>query len=416
MKAFVLSLLCVLPRVAVHPAFAESPSKRVIITFKAKTPEAQREVVLQAAQAKALFSISSDGESNHEFLAVVAEVPAQPAMKLIPNAAQSSVLGIEEDYTIQWIEQTRAAELPSMAAVTSGLPKLTFTATNAALMTGFAQRPELTWGVERVKAPAAWDMTEGAGVRVAVIDTGIDSSHPDLQGKVDGGFDAITQSEQKAAWQDGNGHGTHVAGTIAALRDGKGVAGVAPKARLYAVRVLDQDGSGSLSSVINGIIWCAKNGIQVANMSLGSAAPSEAMQKALRYAKSRGVVVVASAGNSGGPVGFPGAYPEVIGVAASDFEDHVATFSSRGPEVDFIAPGVSVVSTAMGGGYANFSGTSMAAPHVTGLAALAVSQGWVGLDGPDGVLAQLKKAAKPLEGPSANEQGFGMIDAGRLVR
>ena len=192
--------------------------------------------------------------------------------------------------------------------------------------------------------------------------------------------------------------------------------GVAPRARLYAVRVLDADGSGSISGIVDGIIWCANNGIQVANMSLGSSQPSPTLERALRYAKAMGVVVVAAAGNSGGSVGYPAAYPETIAVSASDVNDKIAEFSSRGAEVDFIAPGVSIVSSAMDGGFANFNGTSMAAPHVAGLAALAVAQGWVGLDGPDGVLTQLKKAAKKLPELSDEQQGNGMIDAGKLTR
>jgi subtilisin family serine protease len=190
---------------------------------------------------------------------------------------------------------------------------------------------------------------------------------------------------------------------------------VAPKARLYAVKVLDADGSGNLSDVIDGIVWAAKNGMQVANMSLGAPSDSDAMHRAVRFAKGSGLVIVAAAGNSGGSVGFPGQYPEVITVSASDSDDKIASFSSRGPQVKFIAPGVDVVSDKLGGGFISYNGTSMATPHVTGLAALAVSQGWTGLSGPDGVYNQLKKAAKPLPGLSADEQGAGMIDAGKLV-
>jgi subtilisin family serine protease len=279
-----------------------------------------------------------------------------------------------------------------------------------------AQRPELPWGVSRVRAPAAWDYTDGKGVRVAVIDTGIDLSHPDLVGKVDGGYSAIAKTENPGDYNDDQGHGTHVAATIAGKRDDKGVVGVAPGARLYAVKVLDADGSGNLSDVIDGMVWAANNDMQVANMSLGAPIDSPAMQRAARYARGKGVVVVAAAGNSGGSVGFPGAYEDVIAVAASDFSDKVAGFSSRGPEVDFIAPGVDVVSAKMGGGFVSYSGTSMAAPHVAGMAALAVAQGWTGLGGPDGVFAQLKKASKPLPELDKELQGFGMIDAGRLTR
>lgn len=140
------------------------------------------------------------------------------------------------------------------------------------------------------------------------------------------------------------------------------------------------------------------------------------VKRAIRFARGSSAVVVAAAGNTGGSVGFPGAYEDVIAVAASDSFDRLAGFSSRGPEVDFIAPGVDVLSARIGGGFASYSGTSMAAPHVAGLAALAVSQGYVGLNGPDGVFAQLKRAAAPLPALGAEMQGAGMIDAGKLVR
>ncbi|MBI5240935.1 MAG: S8 family peptidase [Elusimicrobia bacterium] len=414
------------------PAAAAEPSKKIIITMKAKSSSDTHLKVLQALGSKASFKIASNGNSSNEFVALVAEVPASVAaklkksspaaakrdvMSLIPSAAAGDVLDVEEDFTTKWIEATpsfQGTAFPSMETVLGGLPKLNLTSNSA--MTVAALRPEITWGIERVRAPAAWDYTQGAKVRVAVVDTGIYTEHPDLKGKVDGGYDAFTKTELKANYQDQNGHGTHVSGTIAAIKDGRGVVGVAPKARLYAVRVLDADGSGSISGIVDGIIWCANNHIQVANMSLGSSLPSPTLERALRYAKAMGVVVVAAAGNSGGSVGYPAAYPETIAVSASDSNDKLAEFSSRGPEVDFVAPGVSIVSSAMDGGFANFNGTSMAAPHVTGLAALAVAQGWVGLDGPDGVFAQLKKAAKKLPGLTPEQQGSGMIDASLLVR
>ncbi len=407
-------------------------SQRVIITMRAKSTDDTHLKVLQALGSKASYKISSNGNSANEFVALVAEVPASVAaklrrgdsavvkrdvMNLIPIVAAGDVLDVEEDFTTKWIEAMpsfQGTAFPSVEAAFGSLPKLSLTFKTSMIMA--ALRPEIPWGVERVRAPAAWDYTQGEKVRVAVLDTGIYTEHADLKGKVDGGYDAFTKTELKVNYQDRNGHGTHVAGTIAAIKDGKGVVGVAPKARLYAVRVLDEDGSGSISGIIDGIIWCANNHIQVANMSLGSDQPSSTLQRALRYAKAMGIVVVAAAGNSGGAVGYPAAYPETIAVSASDSNDQISSFSSRGPEVRFIAPGVSIVSSAMDGGFANFNGTSMAAPHVTGLAALAVAQGWVGLDGPDGVLEQLKKAAKKLPGLADTEQGFGMIDAGLLTR
>ena len=164
-------------------------------------------------------------------------------------------------------------------------------------------------------------------------------------------------------------------------------------------------------------IWAAKNHMDVANLSLGAPSGNKALELAVRFARGSGVIIVAAAGNSGGAVSFPGAYYEdTITVAASDSTDRLATFSSRGPEVDFIAPGVDVLSAKMGGGIASYSGTSMAAPHVAGLVALSISQGYVGLNGPDGVLAQLKKASRPLPNLTPSMQGAGMIDAGKLVR
>ncbi len=413
-------------------ASAQEAAHRVIITFKSGTPAAERQQVLTKLGATSVADIVSNGKSDAEFVAVVAQAPqgasagaaafqekAKSLMALDASPELSDVVKIEDDYKVKWIEAApasfQAMPFGSFQAVKFTRTASASTAANATLALG--ARSKIPWGIARVKAPAAWDYTQGAGVRVAVIDTGIDTTHPDLDGAVDGGYNAQADCERVDCYQDDNGHGTHVAGTIAGRGAGQwGVYGVAPKARLYAVKVLGSDGSGALSDVIKGIIWCANNDIQVANMSLGSDTPSDTMQKALRYAKARGVVVVAAAGNSGGAVGYPGAYPETIAVAAADWDDKVASFSSRGPQVKFIAPGVAVLSSKMGGDYWTLSGTSMATPHVTGLAALAVSEGYRGLDGPDGVLEQLKKAAKPILGLSSDEQGFGMIDGGKLTR
>jgi subtilisin len=399
-------------------------TKRVIINFRPKVAAQQKIKALTSIGAKLVSNITGKG---NDFVVVVVDVPksvidkgngwyyflpqppAKTIMSILPDDVKPDIVSIEEDYRVRWIEEPasfQATPFPTVESVVAQLPKLTIAAI----------RPEITWGIDRVHAPAAWQFTEGKGVRVGIIDTGIDANHPELIGQVDGGYDAISKTTLKENWQDQNGHGTHVAGTVAALRNGKGVVGVAPKARLYAVRVLDADGSGQLSDVIDGIIWCANNGIQVANMSLGSGQDSETMHNAVRYAAATGLIIAAAAGNSGGAVGYPGSYLEVISVSASNINDEIAPFSSRGPEVDFIAPGVDVVSSKMGGGYVSYSGTSMATPHVTGIVALAVSQGWVGLNGPDGVMAQLRKAATKLAGLKDIDQGAGMIDAGKLVR
>lgn len=398
-------------------------TQRWIVTFQPKVKRAGREAALAAMSVTAERHVATDGDSENEFSSAFVQLPAGQTLTAenLPAELAGSVLSIERDQRVNWIQAAgvnfQNTSLPSLGSVFESVGRFTPSAGGRAPgMTAMAVRPELTWGVQRVRAPAAWQQTEGRGVRVAIIDTGIDTSHPDLVGQVDGGYNAITKSEASEAYQDDNGHGTHVAGTVAALRDGRGVVGVAPQARLYAVKVLDADGSGNLSDVIDGIVWAASNDMQVANMSLGAPFGSDTMQRALRFAKGRGLIVVAAAGNSGGSVGYPGAYPETIAVSAADSNDALAAFSSRGPEVDFIAPGVDVVSSKMGGGFVSYSGTSMAAPHVAGLAALVVSQGWTGLNGPDGVMNQLRRAARPVAALTAEQQGAGMIDAGRLTR
>ncbi|MEK7383588.1 MAG: S8 family peptidase [Elusimicrobiota bacterium] len=426
----VLAIFVAAPAMGSPMPALKNGRQRWIVTFKAKVKQTGREKALASLGVKAVAHVATDGDSANEFSAALVDLPAaktlSKSMSLygigFGDKSEDDIVSIEKDVRVRWIERAQVSfqglQLPDFGAVMGGFnfPKNGQFVQNPLAAAMLANRPELTWGISRVHAPAAWDTTEGKGVKVAVIDTGIDMTHPDLQGKVDGGYSAIKKTENPEDYTDDNGHGTHVSGTIAALRNGKGVVGVAPKARLYAVKVLDADGSGNLSDVIDGIVWAAKNDMQVANMSLGAPVSSDAMQRAVRYAKGRGVIIVAAAGNSGGAVGFPGSYPEVVAVSASDSKDQLASFSSRGPEVDFVAPGVDVVSTKMGGGYVSYSGTSMACPHVAGLVALVVSQGYVGLSGPDGVLFQLQKAAKPLANLKGEEQGAGMIDAGKLVR
>ncbi|MBI4377428.1 MAG: S8 family peptidase [Elusimicrobia bacterium] len=431
-RAWSLALMCL----AFLAASSSAAERRVIIRFKSGTTLAAREKVLQELNAKPLGSIISNGNSDEEFVAVVAQLPGETGA--VRKTSQGHDLGqeariqalaaqgiaVEEDFRIKWIEGGAAGyagvAFPNPSLKELGLPKFERPRLGREV-SRMAFRGELPWGVARLKAQAAWDKTEGAGVRVAIVDTGVDWYHSDLQGRVDGGFSAISDSEKPESYLDDNGHGTHVAGTIGAARDGRGVVGVAPKARLYAVKVLDAEGSGTLSDVIKGVIWCANNGMHVANMSLGAPFPSDSMEQAVKYAKARGVVIVAAAGNSGKPesgssVGYPAAYPETIAVAASDWDNQIADFSSRGLEVKFIAPGKSILSTIIGDDLVPMSGTSMAAPHVTGLAALVVSMGYRGLDGPDGVLGQLRRAARPLPGLQATDQGFGMVDADRLIR
>jgi subtilisin len=223
-------------------------------------------------------------------------------------------------------------------------------------------------GVAQIKAPAAWDCTRGKGIKVAVLDTGICYTHPDLAPNYKGGVSFVSGETSP---MDYNSHGTHCAGTIAAVINGAGVVGVAPAAYLYAVKVLSRSGSGAWSNLIAGIDWCISRNMDILSMSLGGSTAPAALGTMCNLAWTRGLILVAAAGNTGGAVGYPAKYPNVIAVSAIDSANNLAAFSSRGPEVELCAPGVNVLSTIPGGGYGTKSGTSMACPHVSGTTALA---------------------------------------------
>jgi subtilisin len=266
-------------------------------------------------------------------------------------------------------------------------------------------------GINQIKAPLAWDVTRGKGVKVAVLDTGIDFNHPDLASNYRGGVSFVPD---ESIPMDYNRHGTHCAGIIAAALNGVGVVGVAPAAYLYAVKVLSRSGSGNWSWLIAGLDWCIKNGIHVASMSLGGAAPA-AVQTMCELAFARGVLLVAAAGNSAGPVEHPARYGSVIAVSAIDAANQLASFSCRGPEIELCAPGVEVLSAVPGGGYARLSGTSMACPHAAGAAALAWSTHRfppAGLRVNVAIRRLLATTADNLGIPGRdNNFGFGRVDA-----
>ena len=225
----------------------------------------------------------------------------------------------------------------------------------------------LPWGIDRIEAEKVWGLTTGDPIKVAIVDTGIDLAHPDLKANIKGGYNAIYPAKSA---NDDNGHGTHVAGIAAALDNEIGVIGVGPQIDLYAVKVLNRTGSGYLSDVIEGLDWTIQSDIQVINMSLGTSADVQSFHDAVIRVNQAGIIQVAAAGNSGGAVNYPAAYSEVIAVSATDNTDTLASWSSRGPEVDLAAPGVNIYSTYKGSAYKTLSGTSMASPHVAGTAAL----------------------------------------------
>ncbi len=269
----------------------------------------------------------------------------------------------------------------------------------------------LPWGVDRIDADLAWNASTGLGVKVAIVDTGISTKHPDL--KVWGGINTI-DPRRSYNYNDDNGHGSHVAGIVSALNNSIGVVGVAHKAKLYAVKVLNASGSGYLSDVVEGLDWCIKNQMQVINMSIGTSTDVQSFHDAVRAVNSAGIVQVASAGNNyGGPVVYPAAYPETIAVSATDRNDSIAPFSSTGDEIDLSAPGVEIYSTYKNRSYAMMSGTSMSAPHVSGTAALIIA---IGVTGVDNVRKILQQTADDLGEPDKDPlYGYGLVDAEEAV-
>jgi subtilisin family serine protease len=300
------------------------------------------------------------------------------------------------------------------------------------------------WGLTRIHCPQAWDRTTGqAGIIVAVVDTGVDLDHPELapllvQGRdfvnlgasptppagfhFEGDFNTVDNDPM-----DEVGHGTHVAGTIACLsNNGTGVAGVTWQCRIMPVRVLarivnnanpaDVRGTGSSADIAAGIRWAVDHGARVINMSLGGPSDTFVERDAVAYAIAHGVVVCAAMGNGGlgAATSFPAAYPDVVAVGAIDQSDHRASFSQVGPHIDVVGPGVGVLSTVWNNSFTTMSGTSMATPHVAGVAALILSIK------PSLTAAQcadiLRQTADPLKDSAAdpvpnNNYGWGCVNA-----
>jgi subtilisin len=278
----------------------------------------------------------------------------------------------------------------------------------------YATAQTTPWGITHIKADQVHATgNTGSGVKVAILDTGIDSSHGDLN--VSGGASFV--SGEPNALSDGNGHGTHVAGTVAALNNTAGVIGVAHTASIYAVKVLDSSGSGTYSGIIQGIEWAVANNMDVINMSLGGSSGSTALQQACDNAYNSGVLVVAAAGNSGtrgkqNTIGYPAKYASVMAVGAVDSSNTRASFSSVGSELEVMAPGVNILSSVPGNGYDSYNGTSMASPHVAGAAAL-IMAGNPGLSNVQ-VRQKLVSTAKPLG--EAFYYGKGVIDVYAATR
>ncbi|MEK7353104.1 MAG: S8 family serine peptidase, partial [Chloroflexota bacterium] len=273
----------------------------------------------------------------------------------------------------------------------------------------------IPWGVDRIDAELVHPTNKGTGVKIAILDSGIDLDHPDLA--VAGNVTFVSGTTNG---DDDNGHGTLVAGIIGARDNADGVIGVAPEASLYAVKVLDLNGSGLMSVILSGIQWAKDNNMQVINMSFGGASQMPSTIKdALDSAYNAGIVVIAGAGeggNAGGTgnnVWYPARYESVIAVGATDNTDARYTTSSTGYQLEVVAPGVSIYSTAMGGGYGYLTGTSGSSPHAAGVAALLIS---ANLTNNIDIRHRLRDSAQNLGAAGWDSQfGKGIINANAAI-
>lgn len=249
---------------------------------------------------------------------------------------------------------------------------VTFTAANNTDLKVLSENADTTdnfeqWNLEPIQVKQAWkEGLTGKNVKIAVIDSGI-SPHDDLS--ISGGYSAVSYT---SSYKDDNGHGTHVAGIIGAKHNGYGIDGIAPEAQIYAVKALDQNGSGDLQGLLKGIDWSIANGMDIVNMSLGTSSDSQILHDAMDKAYEKGVLLVAASGNEGNgkPVNYPAAYSSVVAVSATNQHNQLAAFSTTGNQVEFSAPGTDITSTYLHQYYATGSGTSQATPHAAAMFAL----------------------------------------------
>ncbi len=272
---------------------------------------------------------------------------------------------------------------------------------------------KFSWAIVQIGADIAIERNfTGAGVKVAVIDTGIDYKHPALSRAYRGGYDFVNNDTDP---YDDNGHGTFVSGVIAGIINGtKGTLGAAPDVEIYALKVMGADGRGQLVSIIRGVKWAIENDVQIICMSMSLFRDFPELREALEEAYSKGILIVAAAGNTGGRVTYPARYDSVIAVGSVDMDNKLSKTSSTGTEVEVVAPGVNVLSAVPGGLFAVKNGTSYAAGYVAGALALLISSN-PELDS-QGIRALLQEGAIDLGIAGRDEQyGYGLVNVADAV-
>lgn len=331
------------------------------------------------------------------------------------SASKAEMINSIENLNV-WLVQVPFGQVAESIAAFSRCPEVRYAEPNYAVSISETVPGDPDWvlqyGLISLRAPQGWDYSTGSeAVTIAILDTGVDLNHLDLAGKIVPGYDFVNHD---ALAQDDNGHGTHVAGIAAASgNNGIGVVGVSWGARIMPVKVLNAGGNGSFATLAEGIAWAADHGAQIVNLSLGGASPSAVLEEAVNYAVGKGVVLVAAAGNTGSNfVLYPARYPNVIAVGAVDAANNRMGISNYGPELDLVAPGASIYSTLIGG-YGYKGGTSMAAPYVSGLAAILYGMN----SSPAAITAEMETTTLDLGAAGFDVYyGFGLIQMDRALR
>jgi type VII secretion-associated serine protease mycosin len=343
--------------------------------------------------------------------------------------ASSVIKSIQGHPSIEYVEPDYIFTVPKRAVKTAAAAKTAAktAARKVAAVGAFNDALiDRQWGLTKIGMPRTWQHNTGAAqVVVAVIDTGVDTRHPDLAANLVQGASVLPGATGP---DDDHGHGTHVAGVIAALgHNGVGIAGVAPRCKIMPVKVLNREGKGDTGDIVAGLLYAVNHGAKVVNMSLGGTGGSRALKDAIEYALSKDVVVVAAMGNEGANAQeYPAGYPGVIAVGATDSSDEIASFSNFGSWISVAAPGEDILSTlptrdvyvtateGKDNSYDVMDGTSMAAPFVAGLAALIRSQ--YPTMPAAAVKARIERSADDLGDPGFDEQfGHGRINAARAI-
>lgn len=327
------------------------------------------------------------------------------------SSSETEIISIIEELNV-WVVRVPSGKVAESIALISTCPGVRYAEPNyrASIADTIPSDPGLgaQYGLVNIRAPQGWDYSTGSSsVTIAILDTGVDLGHADLASKIVPGYDFVND-DTLADDDHFQSHGTHAAGIAAAIgNNGVGVAGVSWGARIMPVKVLNAGGGGSFADAADGIIWAADHGAQIINVSLGGTSPSTVLHDAVNYAYGKGVIIVAAAGNDNGTIRYPARYPNVIAVGAVDSLNNRAGTSNYGSELDLVAPGVNIYSTVVGG-YDYNSGTSMAAPYVSGLAA--ILYGILGNGSSGLVTSQMESTALDLGSAGFDVyHGFGLI-------